>query len=107
MMIKAVCLVWAENWTKRPNQLKMAQKKQLSWALNGLERLKKMGTAVEAMAEIMVQRNPAIAHFKGPTDFMPYCGNALLPYNCILKKKQKCVCIVIKSIVNDKRMQWI
>ena len=43
---------------------------------------------------IYVQRNPAIAHFKGPTDFMPYCGNALLPYNYILK------CIVIKSIVN-------
>ena len=49
-----------------------------------------------------IQGNPAIAHFKGPTDFMPYCGNALLPYNYILKKKQKCVCIVIKSIVNDK-----
>ena len=49
-----------------------------------------------------LQRNPAIAHFKGPTDFMPYCGNALLPYYYILKKKQKRVCIVIKSIVNDR-----
>ena len=34
-----------------------------------------------------IQRNPAIAHFKGPTDFMPYCGNALLPYDYILKNK--------------------
>ena len=50
-----------------------------------------------------IQRNPAIAHFKGPTDFMPYCGNALLPYDYILeKKKQKRVCIVIKSFVNDR-----
>ena len=37
--------------------------------------------------EKKIQRNPAIAHFKGPTDFMPYCGNALLPYDYILKKK--------------------
>ena len=34
-----------------------------------------------------LQRNPAIAHFKGPTDFMPYCGNALLPYDCIINNK--------------------
>ena len=30
--------------------------------------------------EKTIQRNLAIAHFKGPADFMPYCGNALLPY---------------------------
>ena len=35
---------------------------------------------------IELQRNPAIAHLKGPADFMPYCGNALLPYAIILKR---------------------
>ena len=40
----------------------------------------------------LILRNPAIAHLKGPTDFMPYCGNALLPYNYILElKKNVCV----------------
>ncbi len=25
-----------------------------------------------------VQRNPAIAHFKGPADFIPYCERCLI-----------------------------
>ena len=36
----------------------------------------------------LLQRNPAIAHFKGLTDFMPYCGNALLPMATFLRKNK-------------------
>ena len=27
---------------------------------------------------LLLQRNPAIAHFKGPVDFMPYCERCLI-----------------------------
>ena len=29
---------------------------------------------------LIMQRNPAIAHFKGPVDFMPYCEIFLIAY---------------------------
>ena len=47
---------------------------------------------------LSIQRNPAIAHFKGPGDFMPYSRNALLP-SAIIHKRTKPY-NVIKIIVN-------
>ncbi len=34
---------------------------------------KKSATALLSDDTIIIQRNPAIAHFKAPVDFMPYC----------------------------------
>ena len=38
---------------------------------------------------LRIQRTPAIAHFKGLTNFMPYCRNALLPGSFLALVKNK------------------
>ena len=37
-----------------------------------------MGGLEEMKLRYKLQRNPAIAHFKGPVDFMPYCERCLI-----------------------------